>query len=150
MGGGGGPRDVRGGGPSRRPTGHGGVWLRREQLRLPWPGKVRRGRSAPAEAMPLLAFEPVPLAARAQVQAEKEQQGFANDDEFGRWWSNPASAAAGDGGGGGGGGVGRYLSAAPRAGGAAAAGAAGSTATAPTAKKAKTTPGSGYGNFDAW
>ncbi|KAL4431394.1 hypothetical protein ABPG75_006650 [Micractinium tetrahymenae] len=75
-------------------------------------------------------------------QAEKEQQGFANDDEFGRWWSNPASAAAAAGGGGGssGSGVGRYLS----------AGAAGEAVAAPAAKKAKTAPGGGYGNFDAW
>jgi hypothetical protein len=95
-------------------------------------------------------------------QAEKEEQGYANDDVFGSWWSNPAAAkgaagtAAGPagaaGGEGGAPGVGRYLSAAPAAGAGAAAAAPAAAAEAaaaqPAAKKAKSA--AGYGNFDAW
>lgn len=124
---------------------HAGCCRRRER-------QGRAGRARPsfwaavvAIAVPILTPLPLPLAPATpalpvKAQAEKEQQGYANDDEFGRWWSNPASAA---GGGDGGSGVGRYLSAAPKAGGAEAA-------PAPAAKKARTAPGGGYGNFDAW
>ncbi|PRW20338.1 peptidyl-prolyl cis-trans isomerase CYP65 [Chlorella sorokiniana] len=84
--------------------------------------------------------------------AEKQEQGFTNDDEFGAWFSNPAGA--GGSGSGSAGGVGRYLSAAPAVGaGALAKGAAGTAGAAgaaaqPAAKKAKTA--ADYGNFDAW
>ncbi|PSC74703.1 peptidyl-prolyl cis-trans isomerase CYP65 [Micractinium conductrix] len=85
-------------------------------------------------------------------QAEKAEQGYANDDEFGKWWSNPAAAA----GGGGAAGVGRYLSgAAPKTGGGGGGGGDGAAAGLAVieqlqqpAKKAKTAPGSSYGNFD--
>eukprot|EP00887_Chlorella_sp_A99_P008218 scaffold12.g8218.t1 len=61
--------------------------------------------------------------------AQKEEQGYAEGDEFGRWFSNPAAAASAPAAGGG---VGRYI---PAAGGAAAGG--GGEAAAPAAKRQK-------------
>ena len=96
----------------------------------------------------------LPSSPPLSTQAEKAEQGYANDDEFGKWWSNPAAAA----GGGGAAGVGRYLSgAAPKTGGGGGGGGDGAAAGLAVieqlqqpAKKAKTAPGSSYGNFDGW